>query len=139
MKKIVALTLALVLVLGIAATAFAATYPTVTLASKYKNKKVWQGDAFTFVFKLKSNNYYRLSDGTWRAEFATYIAKASNGIVYGYDDIYFTGNLSYKLKLTGDATWDMPTGKYNTFFSTFYKYGSYWYPYYMNYTTLTVR
>ena len=138
MKKLVALTLALVLVLGLCATAFAATYPTVSLASKYKNKKVWQGDAYTYLFKLKSNSYY-YSNSEYRSEFAMGVAKSNTGVVYAYKDIVFTGNVNYKLKLPASQTWDMPIGTYNVVYGTYFKSGSSWYPYQMFTTKLYIK
>jgi hypothetical protein len=144
MKKFVALTLALVLVLGICATAFAATMPTVSLASKYKNKKVWQGDPFTFQFKLKANDFY-YTNSAYRAEFVFRVANNSTGVVYNYkDNLFTTGNygrntLKYNLTIPGTQTDDMPIGAYNVAYGTYYKSGSIWYPGQLFITKLTVR
>ncbi len=137
MKKIVALMLVLVLVLGLASTAFAASrIPTVSLTSRYKNKTIDAGDSFKFVFTLNSRDYSKIGS-TSRAKFVAYVAEASTGLVIAYKEIAFNGKLNYKLNLSGALTWDM-AGKYNVFYATYYQEGGYWYPAYMHYTKLKV-
>ena len=123
-KKISALVLALVLALSLGGTtALAATKPSMKLVSvnttsiKRGKKQVWK-------YRLSSGSY-KIKNGVWRAEYATYLCKgtASNiGTVYAYVDRYFTGKLDRTFNWKVPKS--VPKGKYVNVYGTWYRKGT---------------
>ena len=132
MKKIVALLLVAVLVLGLCATAFA-TVPTASMQSSSKDQWVRRGGKVYFTYKLKSGSYYGIrSSGKiyYRARFNSFtLYKKKTGREYAHTkNLYWTenGKQTYKWKVPSYY----PTGKYVILYGTFYRtsiYSSTWY------------
>ncbi len=76
MKKLIALTLVLVLVFGICTSALAAT-PKITIASKSKNQTIHYGETIQWKIKYSVYSYKAVSDATALVAFDWYIEKGS--------------------------------------------------------------
>lgn len=122
MKRVVALSCVLILVLSLCATAFAAYYPSATIKSYSKSQYVHRGNKIYWTFKLKSNSFYRIGsyymagytvEGHYRKKTGT---KVCNGTWY------FTGNLNHTVN------WSVPsyqsTGKYYLLYAAIYRYST---------------
>ena len=102
MKKFIAFALVLVLVLSLAATAFASYYPTVKFDSGSKNKSVKYGKTLTLKYKCNSGTgpfckvYSNTGAEIWRAGFTTYFKKGSKQVKVS--DYNFTGKPTVKVK-----------------------------------------
>lgn len=125
MKKWIALLLAMVLVLSLCATAFAAK-PSVSLAKKYQNQTVKRGKTVYWTFKLKCGSYKQLYGYYWRASFDMFVLQGSvSGKEVGWYGEYFTGNGNCPLKWKVPKT--LAKGKYVVLYGTSYrKYGGTW-------------
>ena len=79
MKRLVAFTLVLVLVLSLCAAAFADYYPTVEFASASKNKLVKYGKKVTLKIKCNSGtgDFRKTPSNLWRACFVLNVKKGS--------------------------------------------------------------
>ena len=102
MKRIIAFALMLVLVLGLAASAFADYYPTVKFSSSSKNKSVKYGKTLTLKMKANSGSgpFYMVYDyygyPIYRAGFTMHFKKGSKKLLV--NDIDFSGSGTLKLK-----------------------------------------
>ena len=115
MKKVIAFALVLVLVLSLAATAFAGYYPTVKFASGYKNKSVKYGKTLTMKYKYDSGTgpfylvYSSSGQKIWRAGFTVHFKKGSNQLLVS--DVDFTGKKTLKVKYKTKKIFTKPAGR----------------------------
>ena len=121
MKKWIALTLALVLVLSLCATAFAAK-PAVKLTSS-KNIIVKRGKTLKMAYKLNAGSYNQITrEGFtyYMARFSSYLVKGING---GNVYLEYSNNFSGKKTLTLKKTVSkkMPVGQYIHVYGTAYR------------------
>lgn len=115
-RRIISFVLVFMLIASLSVPVFAATKP--TAAVKSYAAKVKRGRTVTYAYALRSGSYTKYR-ATWRSEFDTYITRASNNKVYAYKEIYFTGNVNYKLTNTFSKSY--PLGKYKIIFQTWYR------------------
>ena len=119
MKKVIAFSLALVVLLTLCATAFAAV-PTVSLYTADRYKTTYTGGRVTWRYILRSNSYYRISS-FYRARFDTYIVSPYDlETIIAYKRVVFSGNWLYSL------SWTVPNyrayrGLWYNLFGTFYR------------------
>ena len=139
MKRLIALLLTAVLVLGLFASALAAK-PTVSIDSSSKNLTVKRGRTVKLVYYLKSKSYNKIGS-YWRSRFESVIV--SNSL---YDrtvakkNISFTGNIKYTLKWKPSKT--LNPGVYTNVFATWYRndiYSDNWYINKIKRTHLTLK
>lgn len=121
-KRIVAMSLVLVLVLSLAATAFAAYYPTATIKSYSKKQYVHRGNKIYWTFALKSNSFSRIGSYYMAGYTIEAHYKKKTGSKAAYGTWYFTGKLNHTVN------WSVPsyqsTGKYYLLYAAIYRYST---------------
>ncbi len=123
MKKLIALSLALVLVLSMCATAFAVTPPTAVLYKSSKNLTVKRGSTAVWTYALKSNSYTvkgstAPSKSQCRARVITRAYKGSTRISSDTDAVW-NGIVKYKVSMYIPS--NVATGKYKNWWRTYAK------------------
>ena len=103
-KRIVAVSLVLVLVLSLCATAFASYFPTASFASGSKNKLIKHGKVFTLKVKCKQGTgpFYEVFtyDHGWVYRAGLTVVASRGSWSQELADCSFTGNPTYKAKFT---------------------------------------
>ena len=121
MKKWIALLLAMVLVLSLCATAFAAKPTAKLYSSKYNGFKVKRGNTAVWIYKLNSGSYTRKS-GVWRSRFIENQFDKYNNPICEFGDYVFTGKLNFRVRLYIPSS--AKKGKYYNRFETYYRKNS---------------
>ena len=115
-RRLISFVLVFMLIASISAPVFAATKPTATLKSY--TSRIKRGRTAAYTFTIRSGSYTRYRN-IWRSEFDVYVKRSSNNKLYGYKEVYFTGNINYRLTYTYSRS--IPTGKYKVNYQTWYR------------------
>ena len=124
-RRIVSFVLVFMLIASLSVPVFAATKPTAVLRSY--TSTVRRGRTGSYVFTIRSGSYTKYRN-IWRSEFDVYVRRYSNNKLYAYKEVFFTGNINYRLNNTFSKSY--PLGTYKINYQTWYRpylYQNNWY------------